>query len=307
MFFLCLRRIFGIIPVTWLVLTFTFLMLRYIPGGPFDYERTLPPEALAAIEDYYGHGEPLAVQYMHFFGKILSGDLGPSYRQVGWSVWELVSYKMMVSFTLGACALLLSICTALALGIVQAMGHGSWWDRLLNHGELLLLCIPAYVLGPILSHIFAGKLHWINAFGWGNFSQGILPVITLATYSAAFMGRLIRNGMHEQWSQLYVRTAVAKGLSPWKIFFHHVLLNGIQPFISYLGPCCAAILSGTFVVENLFNIPGMGRLFIHSIYDRDYAVISGILLIYSFLIVICNLLSDILLLLIDPRIQRREN
>ncbi|MDR1437638.1 MAG: ABC transporter permease [Puniceicoccales bacterium] len=287
----------------WLVLTLTFVMLRYVPGGPFDDERELPGEIRIAMEAYYGDRDSLISQYGNYMGKILHGDLGPSYRQIGWSVGELLQNKMRTSFTLGACALILSIAIGITVGLMQAVAYGKWWDRLLSGAEVFLICMPAYVVGPILCYVFVYKFHIFPAFGWGNLRSAILPLTTLVLYYSAFIGRLTRQSMAEQRTQLYVRTAMAKGLSPWKIFKRHIFFNGIQPVIAYLGPCSAGVLSGIFVIENLFNIPGMGRLFIQAIGNRDYTVIGGILIIYASLVVIFNLIADLLLLSIDPRIS----
>jgi oligopeptide transport system permease protein len=289
--------------MAWLVLTFTFFMLRYVPGGPYDSERELPVEARAVVQAHYNGEQPLLRQYSNYMRHILSGNLGPSYRQVGWTVKELMADKMPVSFELGLYALVLAVGVGCSLGIFQAVYYGRALDRCLATAEIFLICVPTFVLGPLLHHVFVYKLHWFDAFGWTSWRNKILPVITLALFYAAFLGRLTRHSMRQQHSQLYVRTAYAKGLSPWQVFRRHIFPNGLPAVVAYLGPACAGVLSGTFVVENLFSIPGLGRLFIQAIGNRDYTVISGVLLVYVALIIFFNLISDIILLLLDPRVR----
>jgi oligopeptide transport system permease protein len=305
MYSYALRRVLAIIPMGLLVLTFTFFMLRYVPGGPYDGERELPREARAEIMSYYDRDQPVLSQYARYLGKIMRGDLGPSYCQVGWSVRELMVDRIGVSLELGFYALTLAMSIGCILGLFQAVNHGKLCDRWLAGAEVFFICVPTFVLGPLLCYIFVYHLRWFDAFGWSDWRNKILPVVTLSLQYVAFLGRLTRQSMHEQSTQLYVRSARAKGLTPGQIFRRHIFPNGISPVIAYLGSTCAGVLGGTFVVENLFNIPGLGRLFIQAITNRDYTVISGILLVYVALIVVCNLVSDLILVAIDPRICLR--
>ncbi|MDR0727579.1 MAG: ABC transporter permease [Puniceicoccales bacterium] len=300
-----LRRILAIIPMGLLVLTFTFFMLRYVPGGPYDGERELPQEARAEITSYYERDRPVLSQYAHYLGRILCGDLGPSYCQVGWSVRELMGNRVGVSLQLGFYALTLAMLIGCILGLFQAVNYGKFCDHWLASAEIFFICVPTFVLGPVLCYLFVHHLRWFNAFGWAGWENKVLPVVTLSLQYVAFLGRLTRQSMHDQSTQLYVRSARAKGLTEGQIFRRHIFPNGISPVVAYLGSTCAGVLSGTFVVENLFNIPGLGRLFIQAITNRDYSVISGILLVYVALIVVCNLVSDLVLVAIDPRIRLR--
>ncbi|MDR1457096.1 MAG: ABC transporter permease [Puniceicoccales bacterium] len=306
-YFYAVRRVLAIIPMGLLVLTFTFFMLRYVPGGPYDSERELPQEARTEIMSYYAHEQSVPSQYVHYLGKIMRGDLGPSYRQVGWSVRELMADKVGVSLELGFYALMVAMLIGCAVGLFQAVNYGKFCDRWLATVEILFICVPTFVLGPLLCYVFVCHFRWFDAFGWSSGKSKILPIITLSIQYAAFLGRLTRQSMHDQSSQLYVRTARAKGLTPGQIFRRHIFPNGIPPVIAYLGSTCAGVLSGTFIVENLFNIPGLGRLFIQSISNRDYPVISGIVLVYVALIVVCNLAADLTLIAIDPRIRLRNH
>ncbi|MDR2576769.1 MAG: ABC transporter permease [Puniceicoccales bacterium] len=292
-----LRRFIGTCAVLLAVLTAIFAMLRAVPGGPFDCERELPREAQAVIRANYDPQLPLMRQYIQYISRILHGDLGPSYRHCGWSVNELLFRALPVSFELGAYAMLLAISTGILWGCRASRKPFCGSDA----ASTFLICIPTFVLGPVLGHIFAHKLHWFNAMGWCGWKSKILPTITLAAPHAAFVARLTRRSMLAEYARPYVRTAHAKGLREVQVFWRHIFLNGMQPVIAYLGPTCAAVLSGTFVAESVFHIPGMGKLFIESIGNRDYTLITGIVLVYAILIVLCNFIADSLLLWIAPR------
>lgn len=291
------------IPVIWLVLTLTFLMLHAIPGGPFESERALSPEALAALKHYYHQDQPLLAQYFHYLREILGGNLGPSYYHSGWTVGELIRSRLGVSMELGFYAMAMAIVAGLLFGALLTVFHGGPLDRIAMTLTSLLICTPSFVLGTLLNHFFSHRLHWFNSMGWASAGDRVLPIVTLGTYYFAVITRLSRTSFHGQSQQLYVRTARAKGLSRRRILFCHILPNGIQPIISYLGPVCANVLSGTFVVETIFNIPGIGRLFIESIANRDYTLIIGVVLCYGMLILLFNLVADLLLVLINPKMK----
>lgn len=297
------RRLLAAIPVIWLILTLTFLMLHSVPGGPFESERALSPEAMEALKHYYHQDQSLAQQYVHYLREILHGNLGPSYYHSGWTVGELIRTKIGVSMELGFYAMAVAIFFGLLLGALLTVFYGRPVDRLAMALTSLLICTPSFVLGTLLNHFFSYRLHWFHSMGWSCPSDRLLPILTLAAYYFAMITRLARSSFREQSLQLYVRTAKSKGLPrPW-ILFRHILPNGIQPIISYLGPVCANVLSGTFVVETIFNIPGIGRLFIDSIGNRDYTLIIGIVLCYGMLIVFFNLMADLLILLINPKMK----
>ena len=279
-------------------------MVRFVPGGPFDSERPVPPETLAALDEYYGLNKPLVRQYASFLGNLARGELGPSFKYGGWSVGEILAEKAAVSLELGACALAVALAAGLALGFAAAAFSGTKFGGFLSGMSLLGICLPSFVLGPLLIMIFAMKLEWFNAMGWNAPSAIVLPSITLTFFYAAWIARLARNGALDERPRGYVRTAFAKGASRGRVYFVHILRNAVQPVVSYLGPAAAALLTGSFVVETIFQIPGLGRFFISSALDNDYTMIMGCVMLYSAFIIGFNLLSDLLLAAVNPRIAR---
>lgn len=298
------KRLLEAVPVFFAIITAVFFMVRFVPGGPFDSERPVPPETLAALDEYYGLNKPLVRQYASFLGNLARGELGPSFKYGGWSVGEILAEKAAVSLELGACALAVALAAGLALGFAAAAFSGTKFGGFLSGMSLLGICLPSFVLGPLLIMIFAMKLEWFNAMGWNAPSDIVLPSITLAFFYAAWIARLARNGALDERPRGYVRTAFAKGASRGRVYFVHILRNAVQPVVSYLGPAAAALLTGSFVVETIFQIPGLGRFFISSTLDNDYTMIMGCVMLYSAFIIGFNLLSDLLLAAVNPRIAR---
>ena len=298
------KRLLEAVPVFFAIITAVFFMVRFVPGGPFDSERPVPPETLAALDEYYGLNKPLVRQYASFLGNLARGELGPSFKYGGWSVGEILAEKAAVSLELGACALAVALAAGLALGFAAAAFSGTKFGGFLSGMSLLGICLPSFVLGPLLIMIFAMKLEWFNAMGWNAPSDIVLPSITLAFFYAAWIARLARNGALDERPRGYVRTAFAKGASRGRVYFVHILRNAVQPVVSDLGPAAAALLTGSFVVETIFQIPGLGRFFISSALDNDYTMIMGCVMLYSAFIIGFNLLSDLLLAAVNPRIAR---
>lgn len=298
------KRLLEAIPVFFAIITAVFFMVRFVPGGPFDSERPVPPETLAALDEYYGLNKPLVRQYASFLGNLARGELGPSFKYGGWSVGEILAEKAAVSLELGVCALAVALAAGLALGFAAAAFSKTKFGGFLSGMSLLGICLPSFVLGPLLIMIFAMKLEWFNAMGWNAPSDIVLPSITLAFFYAAWIARLARNGALDERPRGYVRTAFAKGASRGRVYFVHILRNAVQPVVSYLGPAAAALLTGSFVVETIFQIPGLGRFFISSALDNDYTMIMGCVMLYSAFIIGFNLLSDLLLAAVNPRIAR---
>ena len=292
-----LKRLAEAVPVFLAIITAVFFMVRFVPGGPFDGERPVSPETLAALDKYYGLDKPLAEQYFVFLKNLAHGELGPSYKYGGWSVNEILAEKAAVSLKLGSCALLLALAGGLLSGFAAAAFSKSKIGAAISGFSLLGICLPSFVLGPILILAFALRLDLFNAMGWNAPSDIVLPSITLALFYAAWIARLVRNGVLDESSRGYVRTAYAKGLSPLRVY-------AVQPAVSYLGPAAAALMTGSFVVETIFQIPGLGRFFISSALDNDYTMIMGCVMLYSAFIIIFNLISDFLLALINPRIAK---
>ena len=264
------KRLLEAVPVFFAIITAVFFMVRFVPGGPFDSERPVPPETLAALDEYYGLNKPLVRQYASFLGNLARGELGPSFKYGGWSVGEILAEKAAVSLELGACALAVALAAGLALGFAAAAFSGTKFGGFLSGMSLLGICLPSFVLGPLLIMIFAMKLEWFNAMGWNAPSDIVLPSITLAFFYAAWIARLARNGALDERPRGYVRTAFAKGASRGRVYFVHILRNAVQPVVSYLGPAAAALLTGSFVVETIFQIPGLGRFFISSALDQRW-------------------------------------
>lgn len=284
-----------------LVVTFAFFMVRLAPGGPFDREQDMPPQVRAALESHYGLDQPLAIQYLNYLGNLLRGDLGPSYKYPGWSVNELIAQKFPVSLELGLLALVIALIVGVGLGAMAAVRPGTRWDHVPMGIAMTGICLPTFVLGPLLLLVFALHLEWFNVMGWRLAGDRVLPSLTLGLFFAAYLARLTRTSMMDVRSQDYMRTARAKGLSEVRVYCLHGLRNGLTPVLSYLGPVMAGLLSGSFVVEAIFNIPGLGKFFVQSALDNDYTMVLGVVVFYAFLLVLFNLLSDILLVLINPR------
>ena len=298
------KRLLEAIPILWIVATFAFLLARAAPGGPFDRESPLPPEVKAAIEAHYGLDKPLWVQYGVFLKNLVCGNLGPSYKYPGWTVQELIADKFPVSLQLGLCALLLALLFGLGAGLLAASRPDSWYDRLSMAGAMTGLCLPTFVLGPLLLLIFGLKLGWFNVSGWGTPRDLVLPGLTLGLYYGAFIARLTRSSMLEIRSQDFMRTARAKGASAWRTYLIHGMRNALGPVVSYLGPTAAGLLTGSFVVESVFQIPGLGRFFVSAALDRDYPMVLGTVVFYAALILLCNLLADIVLAWLNPRLRK---
>lgn len=299
-----LKRLVEIVPVLLLVVVATFFLAHAVPGGPFDRERPLPAEVKVKIEAYYGLDQPLPVQLLRYIKNLAQGDLGPSLKYPGWTVNEIIGSRIPVSFMVGGASLLLAMLVGIPIGVLAAARPHSWLDRVPMGFALMGICIPAFVLGPVLSLIFSSGLGWLPPCGWGSPVHLVLPVLTMGLITAAPLARLTRGELMEIYNLDYIRTAQAKGLSPRRIRFIHALRNGILPVVTYLGPAAAALVSGSFVVESLFNVPGLGRLFVTSIMNRDVTLILGTTLIYAVALLLLNLVADLLKAALDPRLSR---
>jgi oligopeptide transport system permease protein len=298
-----LGRILVAIPVLLVVATVTFGLLRFLPGGPFDREKTLPPEILKNIEARYHLDEPLARQYVRYIGGLLKGDLGPSYKYVGRDVADVVGDALPVSVQLGAVALLISLVFGVPAGLAAGVRRGSLLDR----GAMLLavlgISLPGFVLGAALILGVALRLGWLPAALWEGPLYAILPALTLAALPTAYIAQLTRASVLEVIDHDYVRTARAKGLSERRVHWRHVLRNALLAVITYFGPLMAALLTGSFVVEKIFAVPGIGRFFVTAVTNRDYPLVLGVTLLYAVLVVTANLLVDLLYARLDPRIR----
>jgi oligopeptide transport system permease protein len=277
--------------------------MRWAPGGPFSTERSVTPEVQRNLEAHYGLDQPLVVQYLDYLGDLIRGDLGPSFKYSNRTVNELIAQAFPVSLELGFYSLLVALAIGLAVGIVASLRPNTWTDYLPSSLAMLGICLPTFVMGPLLILGFALYLGWLPASGWEFPRDRFLPALTLGGYYAAYISRLPRGGMLEVLYQEVIRTARAKGASARRIIFKHALRGGLLPVTSFLGPAMAGLITGSFVIETIFNVPGLGRFFITSAFNRDYTMIMGTVLFYATLIILFNLAVDILLAWLDPKLR----
>ncbi len=298
-----LTRLLQTIPVLLIISMITFTMMKMAPGGPFDREKKIPEDIKRELEAYYHLDKPAVVQYGIWLKNVLKGDLGPSTKYSQRSVNELIGSSFPVSLELGLWALLV----ALTLGISAGMMASSNPNSAADYGPMSFamggICMPNFVLGPLLVLIFAIHLGWYNANGWFYPSDRVLPALTLGLYYAAYVARLTRGGMLEILGQDFIRTARAKGLKEGDIVIKHAFRGGIRPVVSFLGPAMASLLSGSFVVETIFQIPGLGRFFILAAINRDDSLLMGTVLMFSVLIIVLNMIVDIVLVWLNPRLR----
>ncbi len=298
-----LKRIATSIITLWAVITITFFMLRLLPGGPFTGERNIPEAIMQNLEVKYGLDKPLFEQYGLYLKNLLQGDLGESMKYAGKEVSEIISYSFPSSAKLGVVVISIALIFGITLGIIAALKYNSWPDSLCMVLATLGVTIPSFVLATVLMYIFGVKYKLLPVTGLNSPVSYILPALALGGYSIAFISRLTRSKLLETLNSDYIRTARAKGVSGFKVIVKHALRNTLIPIITYLGPLIAGILTGSFVVEKIFAIPGLGREFVNTISNRDYTVIMGVTVFYSSILIICNLLVDLLYGIIDPRIK----
>jgi oligopeptide transport system permease protein len=299
------RRLLIAIPTLFLVITAAFFMMRAAPGSPFDLDRKLSPEIERNIRARYGMNKPLPEQYLDYVGGVLHGDLGPSLKYKDKTVLQILKENYPVSLKLGLSAIAIAAVTGVGLGVLAALRQ----NRVVDHGvmtvAILGLCIPTFVTAPLLVLAFASRLGWLPTAGWngGELANMVLPVVVLALPQIAIISRLTRAGMIEALHSNYVRTARAKGLSEGRIVIRHALRAAMLPLVSYLGPACAGLLTGSLVVERIFNLPGLGKFFVVSALQRDYTVVMGMVILYAALILALNLAADLLYAVLDPRVR----
>ncbi len=298
-----IKRILLAILTVWIVMTITFFVMHFVPGGPFASEKAVSPAVQAALEAKYGLDKPLMEQYWSYIVDIVTKfDFGPSLKQRGRMVIDVMTDGLKTSFKLGVRAALWATIVGVVLGAIAALKRNTVLDRIIMVISTAFVSMPSFIMGSLLLLIFAVMLKWLPANG--ETSKGlILPIITLGLSPMAHIIRLTRSSMLDVLGQDYVRTAKAKGVAPWKIIFGHSLKNALIPVITYVGPMLAYIVTGSLVVEQIFAVPGIGRAFVQSIINRDYPLIMGTTIMLSSLIVIMNLLSDILYKVVDPRID----
>lgn len=299
------RRLLVAIPTLFLVVTVAFFMMRAAPGSPFDGDRKLSPEIEANVMAKYGMDKPLTQQYVDYIAGVARGDLGPSLKYKDKSVLQILDENYGVSLTLGLSAIITASIVGVTLGVLAALRQNRGVDYGVTAVAILGVCIPTFVTAPLLVLVFASKLGWAPSAGWndGALANLILPVTVLALPQIAIISRLTRAGMIEVLQSNYVRTARAKGLPARSIVGKHALRAAILPLVSYLGPACAGLLTGSLVVEKIFNLPGLGKFFVISALQRDYTVVMGMVIVYATLVLVLNLLADLLYAALDPRVR----
>ncbi|MDZ4803536.1 MAG: ABC transporter permease subunit [Candidatus Eisenbacteria bacterium] len=298
-----LKRLLWMIPTLWVVATITFFLMRAAPGGPFQAEREIPADIKANLERKYGLDRPVGEQYLRFLGNAVRLDFGPSYKNPGRSVREIIASGFPVSLELGAWSLLFALTLGIPIGVLAALNQNKPIDHLSMGAALLGVSIPDFVLGPLLIFVFSLSLYWLPPALWDGPANKILPIITLGSVYVAYIARLTRSGMLEIVRQDFIRTARAKGLSESLIVWRHALRGGLLPVVSFLGPAAARIITGAVVIEKIFAIPGLGRSFVDGAFNRDYTLVMGVVLFYASFLILFNLIVDVAYGLLDPRVR----
>lgn len=302
-----IKKGFALIISLFAVVSITFFLLKALPGNPFvGGDTVIPQEVLNTLYEFYGLNDPLWMQYLHYLKGIFTFDFGPSIIYLGSSVREIILSGLSITALLGLQALFLSLFLGIILGIVSAFYRSKWPDAALMGWATLGLSIPNFVLATLLQYFLALKLHLFPIARWGSYLHSILPTLALSAMPIAYIARLIRTSMVEVLAQDYIKAAYAKGLTPAKVLFKHALPNALFPLLSYLSPLFTYLLTGSFAVEKIFGIPGLGQWMVNSIFKRDYGLIMGLVIFYSMLLIVSNFLTDLLLGYFNPKLARKR-
>ncbi len=298
-----LQRVFAAFVALWILTTVTFVLMHAIPGGPFTRERNVPEAVMRNIEAKYHLDDPLWQQYLDYLGGVVRFDLGPSFKFQGQTVNDFIRRGFPVSAELGIISIILSMAIGIPVGIISALRQNKWQDNVTMLVAIIGVSVPSFIIAPLLMYVFALKLRWLPPAMWGSWRQVIMPAVALALLPLATFSRLMRSSMLDVISQDYIKTARAKGLSELAVTWRHAVKNAVMPIVTYLGPLIAAILTGTFIIEQIFAIPGLGRQFVWSVNNRDYTTILGLTIFYGAFLLLMNLVVDIIYGFLDPRIQ----
>ncbi|MFA0086174.1 oligopeptide ABC transporter permease OppB [Vibrio sp. E150_011] len=300
-----MKRIFEAIPTLLVLITVSFFLMRFAPGNPFSSERPLPPEVMANIEAKYGLDKPVFEQYTTYLTNILQGDFGPSFKYQDYTVNELIAVALPVSAKVGFIAFIFTVIMGVSVGTIAALKHNTWVDYTIMSTAMLGVVMPSFVLAPALIYLFS--LHWniFPAGGWhdGGMKYIVLPVMAMSLLYVATFARITRGSMIETLNSNFIRTARAKGLSYRYIVLKHALKPALLPVVSYMGPAFVGIITGSVVVETIFGLPGIGKLFVNAAFNRDYSLVMGVTILIGFLFILFNAIVDILLAMIDPKIR----
>lgn len=298
-----IERFLSMLLVILIIITITFLLMHAIPGGPFTGEKNLPPAVIQNIMERYKLNDPLWKQYVDYLGNIVRGDFGPSFKYEDRTVNQIIADGLPISAVLGFGSAGVSILLGIPAGIIAALRQNKWPDYAVMFAATIGISVPNFITATLLIYVLALKLELLPAAMWGGIEYAIMPILSLAAYPTAVIARLTRASMLDVLGQDYIRTAKAKGLSTFTIIWRHTLKNALMPVVTYLGPMIAFILLGSFVVESIFAIPGLGRYFVMSIYNRDYTTILGVTILDATMLVVFNFLVDIAYVFLDPRIK----
>ncbi|EFR31216.1 ABC transporter permease [Eremococcus coleocola] len=303
MFKYILKRILQIIVALFCIVSLTFALMRIAPGNPFASEKAMPPAIEKQLNEAYGLNEPVSVQYVNYLKKVATFDFGKSMKYKNRSTNDMIAESFPVSLALGAESLLLAVGLGVLLGVISASYHNQFGDYMATIIAVLGISVPSFILAGLMQYAFGLKLHWFPISGWKDFSYSIMPALAIGLTYMGNVAKLVRSSMLEQNTSEYVKLAKAKGLTKWKIVAKHSLRNALLPVITYLGPLSAGVITGSFIVEKIFAIPGLGKHFVTSIANRDYTVIMGTTVFYSILLLFAVLIVDIIYALVDPRIK----
>ncbi len=301
-----LRRLGIAVPTLFIIVTASFFLMHTAPGGPFDAEANLEPEIRENLIAAYDLDKPVTTQYWLYLKSIARGDFGPSLVYADFTTTELIAFGLPVSIKLGATAMLVAVLLGGFCGVVAALKKNKLLDHLIMGMAMTGIAVPSFVVAPILSLVFGLYLKLLPIAGWndGALANMVLPVTALALPQIAIIARLMRGGMLEVLGSQFVRTARAKGLSESQVVIRHVLKSAVIPLIGYLGPAVAGIMTGSLIVEMIFNLPGVGQYFVQGALNRDYPLVMGIVIIYASAIILLNLLADLAYGVLDPRVRK---
>ncbi|APF75664.1 oligopeptide transport system permease protein OppB [Vibrio cholerae VC0101557] len=287
------------------LITISFFLMRYAPGNPFSSERPLPPEVMANINAKYGLDKPVSEQYLTYLTNIVQGDFGPSFKYKDYTVNELIASALPVSVKIGLAAFVFTVIMGVTVGTIAALKQNTWIDYTIMSTAMLGVVMPSFVLAPVLIYIFAIQFSLFPAGGWqdGGFEYMALPVLGMSLLYVATFARITRGSMIETLNSNFIRTARAKGLSYGYIVVKHALKPALLPVVSYMGPAFVGIITGSVVIETIFGLPGIGKLFVNAAFNRDYSLVMGVTILIGFLFILFNAIVDILLAYIDPKIR----
>lgn len=300
-----IRRILIAIPTLWLLVTLAFFLVRFAPGGPFDFERALPPEIERNLLAKYELDAPLWQQYLSYFGDLLRGDLGPSFQYRDYTVNELIADGLPASMLLGGLAMLVALALGVLAGVMAALHRHSWRDNAVMAFSMTGIAVPNFVIAPVLVLVFAIWFDLLPAGGWNDAAPAhlVLPVFTLALPLVAYIARLTRSSLLETLHADFIRTARAKGLSAATVIRRHALKPALLPVVSFIGPAAAGVMTGSVVIEQIFGIPGVGRFFVQGALNRDYTLVLGVVIFYGALVILFNMMVDIIYAWLDPKVR----